>query len=128
MTLDADGFALLPGVFAPPEVAAIVADWGGIRSRHAADAAILAGEGGPAYGARDLLRLWPRVIELARHPPLLSSLRDLLGPTDSRKAAKGTIRGDLGTNNMSNIAHASDSVENAELEVRRFFRPEEIPG
>lgn len=81
MTLDADGFALSPGVFTPHEVAAIVADWDGVCSRHAADAAILAGEGGPAYGARDLLRLWPRVIELARHPRLRSSLRELLGPT-----------------------------------------------
>ncbi|MBN8246109.1 MAG: nucleoside-diphosphate kinase [Verrucomicrobia bacterium] len=55
-------------------------------------------------------------------------VRDLLGPTDSRKAAKGTIRGDLGTSNMLNIAHASDSVENAALEVRRFFRADEIPS
>jgi nucleoside-diphosphate kinase len=53
-------------------------------------------------------------------------VRELLGPTDSRKAAKGTIRGDLGTDNMVNIAHASDSVANAELEVKRFFLPTEI--
>lgn len=58
----------------------------------------------------------------------VSRVRDLLGPTDSRKAAPGTIRGDLGTSNMLNIAHASDSVENAALEVKRFFRPEEIPS
>lgn len=58
----------------------------------------------------------------------VTRVRDLLGPTDSRKAAPGTIRGDLGTSNMLNIAHASDSVENAELEVKRFFRPEEIPA
>lgn len=58
----------------------------------------------------------------------VSRVRDLLGPTDSRKAAPGTIRGDLGTNNMLNIAHASDSVENAALEVKRFFLPEEIPA
>lgn len=58
----------------------------------------------------------------------VSRVRDLLGPTDSRKAAPGTIRGDLGTSNMLNIAHASDSVENAGLEVKRFFRPEEIPS
>ena len=54
-------------------------------------------------------------------------VRDLLGPTDSRKAAKGTVRGDLGESNMLNIAHASDSVENAEIEVKRFFRSDEIP-
>ena len=58
----------------------------------------------------------------------VTRVRDLLGPTDSRKAAPGTIRGDLGTSNMLNIAHASDSPENAELEVKRFFRPDEIPA
>jgi nucleoside-diphosphate kinase len=57
----------------------------------------------------------------------VARVRELLGPTDSRKAPKGTIRGDFGTGSMENIAHASDSVENAELEVRRFFRPDEIP-
>jgi len=53
-------------------------------------------------------------------------VRDLLGPTDSTKAAKGTIRGDFGTTMMKNIAHASDSVENAAIELKRFFKPEEI--
>lgn len=56
----------------------------------------------------------------------VARVRDLLGPTDSRKAPKGSIRGDLGTDNMRNIAHASDSVENAELEVKRFFKADEI--
>jgi nucleoside-diphosphate kinase len=58
----------------------------------------------------------------------VARVRELLGPTDSRKAPKGTLRGDLGTDNMRNIAHASDSVENAEIEVRRFFRADEIPA
>ncbi len=57
----------------------------------------------------------------------VASVRELLGPTDSRKAPKGTIRGDLGTDSMRNILHASDSVENAAIEVKRFFREEEIP-
>lgn len=58
----------------------------------------------------------------------VTRVRDLLGPTDSRKAPPGSIRGDLGTSNMLNIAHASDSVENAELEVKRFFKADEIPS
>ncbi|MEI6356098.1 MAG: nucleoside-diphosphate kinase [Verrucomicrobiota bacterium] len=58
----------------------------------------------------------------------VATVRELLGPTDSRKAPKGTLRGDFGTGSMENIAHASDSVENAELEVKRFFRADEIPG
>jgi nucleoside-diphosphate kinase len=56
----------------------------------------------------------------------VNRVRDLLGPTDSTKAAKGTIRGDFGTTMMKNIAHASDSVENAQIELKRFFKPEEL--
>jgi len=53
-------------------------------------------------------------------------IRALIGPTDSKKAEKGTIRGDFGVDVMVNIAHASDSVENAEIELKRFFAPCEI--
>jgi nucleoside-diphosphate kinase len=57
---------------------------------------------------------------------IVQKVRDLLGPTDSRKAAKGTIRGDFGTEMMQNVVHASDSDENAKLELARFFSPDEI--
>lgn len=53
-------------------------------------------------------------------------VRDLLGPTDSRKAAKGTIRGDYGTDMMKNVVHASDSVENGRAELARFFQAGEL--
>jgi nucleoside-diphosphate kinase len=57
---------------------------------------------------------------------IVQKVRDLLGPTDSRKAAKGTIRGDFGTDMMVNVCHASDSVENGAKEIARFFRPDEV--
>ncbi|PAW68792.1 MAG: nucleoside-diphosphate kinase [Opitutia bacterium Tous-C1TDCM] len=57
---------------------------------------------------------------------IVHRVRDLLGPTDSRKAPKGTIRGDFGTEMMKNVVHASDSVENAQSELARFFKPEEL--
>ena len=57
---------------------------------------------------------------------IVQKVRDLLGPTDSRKAAKGTIRGDFGTEMMKNVVHASDSVDNAKAELARFFQPEEL--
>jgi nucleoside-diphosphate kinase len=57
---------------------------------------------------------------------VVAGVRDLLGPTDSRKAAKGTIRGDFGVDMMVNVVHASDSPENAEVELRRFFAEGEI--
>lgn len=53
-------------------------------------------------------------------------VRDLLGPTDSKIAPKGTIRGDLGDDKMTNICHASDSPEAAQSEIARFFKKDEI--
>lgn len=53
-------------------------------------------------------------------------IRDLAGPTDSTKAPKGTIRGDLGKDIQENVIHASDSKESAEKELSLMFQPEEI--
>ena len=53
-------------------------------------------------------------------------VRELLGPTDSEVAEKGTIRGDLGTNRMKNVVHASDSAESASIEINRFFEADQI--
>ncbi len=53
-------------------------------------------------------------------------VRELMGPTDSRKAPKGTIRGDFGRDTMVNVAHGSDSLENAALELKRFFDDSEL--
>jgi nucleoside-diphosphate kinase len=56
----------------------------------------------------------------------VEKVRELAGPTDSKKAPKGTIRGDFGTDVQANIIHASDSKDTAEVELRRFFRDDEI--
>jgi nucleoside-diphosphate kinase len=68
----------------------------------------------------------PVIVMALEGESAVSRVRDLLGPTDSRKAPKGTIRGDFGTEMMKNVVHASDSVENANAEVARFFSPGEI--
>jgi nucleoside-diphosphate kinase len=57
---------------------------------------------------------------------VVERVRDLLGPTDSTKAPKGTIRGDFGVTVMKNVAHASDSLENAAIELKRFFKDGEL--
>lgn len=57
---------------------------------------------------------------------IVALLRDMLGVTDSRKAAPGTIRATFGKDVMVNVAHASDSTETAEKEVERFFTKEEL--
>jgi len=53
-------------------------------------------------------------------------VRAIMGVTNGRNAAAGTIRGDYSISFQENIVHASDSVENAKVELERFFKPEEI--
>ncbi|MBD5178101.1 MAG: nucleoside-diphosphate kinase [Muribaculaceae bacterium] len=53
-------------------------------------------------------------------------VRMMTGATNGRKAAPGTIRGDFSMSGQENIVHASDSIENAQIELNRFFKPEEI--
>ena len=48
-------------------------------------------------------------------------IRALVGATDGRKAAPGTIRGDLSLSNRENLVHASDSVESAKRELTLWF-------
>ena len=68
----------------------------------------------------------PVIVMALAGEAIVLKVRDLLGPTDSRKAAKGTIRGDFGTDVMKNVVHASDSDENAKIEVARFFKANEL--
>lgn len=57
---------------------------------------------------------------------VVARVREMLGATDSRKAAPGTIRAEHGEDQMVNVAHASDSPETAVQEIRRFFSEEEL--
>lgn len=52
--------------------------------------------------------------------------REMTGSTNGRKAAPGTLRGDLSMSGSLNIIHASDTPENALIEIDRFFKPDEI--
>jgi nucleoside-diphosphate kinase len=56
----------------------------------------------------------------------IAAVRAFAGPTNGRLAAPGTIRGSYCMSFQENIVHASDSAETAEVELKRFFRPEEI--
>ena len=55
-------------------------------------------------------------------------IRKAMGATDPTKAAKGTIRGDLGIDIRRNAVHGSDSAETAEKEIKLFFADDEIFG
>lgn len=68
----------------------------------------------------------PVIVMALQGEDVVAKVRDLLGPTDSKKAPKGTLRGDFGTDMMVNVAHASDSEENGRAEIARFFKAEEI--
>jgi nucleoside-diphosphate kinase len=62
---------------------------------------------------------------------IIDKMRDMLGVTDCTEAAPGTIRAEWGSkepgkSKMCNIAHASDSAEAAVVEVKRFFRDDEL--
>jgi len=53
-------------------------------------------------------------------------VRTMLGPTKGHEAPPGTIRGDFSMSTQANMAHASDSIDAAKAEVKRFFSPGEI--
>ena len=52
--------------------------------------------------------------------------REIMGATDPKKAAKGTIRADFAESIDENAVHGSDSLENAKLEISYFFRVTEL--
>lgn len=56
----------------------------------------------------------------------VAHLRAVMGPTDSTKAPKETIRGQFGTDIQCNAVHGSDSAENARIEVAFFFPGTEL--
>ena len=52
--------------------------------------------------------------------------RDLMGSTNPKEAAPGTIRADFANSIDANAVHGSDSVESAKREIEYFFNTEEI--
>ncbi len=77
-------------------------------------------------GIRDFMKSSPVVVVALEGINAVSAIRLLVGPTKAWEANAGTIRGDFSLSTQSNIVHASDSVENGELEISRFFAPEEL--
>ena len=74
----------------------------------------------------DFMKSAPVIAVALSGENIISHVRDLLGPTDSKAAPKGTIRGDFGDDKMTNVVHASDSPEAAAVELKRFFKDGEI--
>lgn len=74
---------------------------------------------------------FPEIVEYMTRGPVLAmivegenavkGMRILMGATKFEEATAGTIRGDFANSTSENIIHGSDSVENGEIEIRRFF-------
>lgn len=77
---------------------------------------------------------FPQIIEFMTSGPCIgmivegegaiAGMRKLMGPTKYEDSLPGTIRGDFATSTQHNLIHGSDSPENAEIEIRRFFGPD----
>ena len=63
----------------------------------------------------------PVVVSVLEGDEAVLKNRDLMGATDPKKAAAGTIRADFADSISANAVHGSDSVENAQLEIAQFF-------
>lgn len=68
----------------------------------------------------------PCVLMVLEGKEAVQVVRTLVGPTNSRKADVGTIRGDYAMSIQTNIVHASENNELAEKEIKRFFKKEEL--
>ena len=68
----------------------------------------------------------PVIVMVLKGKDAVSVVRSMVGATNCRVAAPGTIRGDFGMSGQENIVHASDSPETAAIELKRFFNEDEL--
>jgi nucleoside-diphosphate kinase len=83
----------------------------------------------PFYG--DLVAFMtsgPIVVQVLEGDGAVKKYRDVMGATDTAKAAAGTIRKEFAESIERNSVHGSDSVENAKIEIDLNFRSDEIVG
>jgi nucleoside-diphosphate kinase len=74
---------------------------------------------------KDLVRYMssgPVVVQVLEGDNAIARNRDIMGATDPKKAAKGTIRADLAQSIEANVVHGSDAPETAAREIAFFFR------
>ena len=73
----------------------------------------------------EFVRSAPVVLMAVEGESAISVMRRLLGSTDAKEAAPGTIRGDFSCSKSMNLVHASDSPESASRELAIFFKEED---
>jgi nucleoside-diphosphate kinase len=70
---------------------------------------------------REFVTGGPLIAAVLEGDQAVDVVRAINGATDGRKAAPGTIRGDLSLSNRENLVHGSDSPESAEREIKLWF-------
>ena len=70
----------------------------------------------------------PVVVQVLEGVNAVAKNREVMGATNPKEAAPGTIRKDFALNIGENSVHGSDSLENAKTEIAYFFKSEEIVG
>lgn len=68
----------------------------------------------------------PVLVMVLEGPNAIAKNRELMGATNPKEAAPGTIRADFAKTIEKNAVHGSDSAENAKTEISFFFKPQEI--
>jgi len=68
----------------------------------------------------------PVVVQVLEGENAIARNREIMGATDPKKAAKGTIRADLALSIEQNVVHGSDAPETAAQEIAYFFRTTEL--
>ena len=63
----------------------------------------------------------PVMVQVLEGESAVTRHREIMGATDPKKAAPGTVRADLATSIEENVVHGSDSAENAAREIAYFF-------
>lgn len=74
----------------------------------------------------DSMMASPVIVMCLQGKDAIQVVRLMTGSTNGRDALPGTIRGDYSMSNQANVIHASSCPEDAEAEIKRFFKPEEI--
>lgn len=75
---------------------------------------------------KNSMKACPVIIQCWEGIEATKVVRTLVGYTNGRDAVVGTIRGDFSVSMQENIVHASDSSDSAKVEIKRFFKEDEI--
>ena len=83
----------------------------------------------PFYGELvEFMTSEPVVVQVLEGPNAVAKYREVMGATNPKDAAPGTIRALYAESVGENSVHGSDSQDNAKIEIAQFFKDDEIVG